>query len=221
MSIFGILGPVMIGPSSSHTAGAVNIGMIARQLLRKKPVEAEIILYGSFAATYHGHGTDRAIIAGILGFSSDDYRIKDALDIAADFGLEYQIHENEGVNLYHPNAARLRLTDGVDKLDIIGISVGGGEVRIVEIDTFKVNISGNYDTLLCLYPDQVGIVLNVSQVLVREGVNIASMSVFRDDKSDTCMMIVEVDGELSDKAVVGVSDLPLFYSVRSMKKIEV
>ncbi|MBZ4687402.1 MAG: L-serine dehydratase [Clostridia bacterium] len=219
MSVFDILGPVMVGPSSSHTAGAVNIGRVARQVFGEKPDKAEITLYGSFADTYKGHGTDRALVAGIMGFKTDDPRIKDALAIADEEGLLIHFSTSkEGT--YHPNTVRIKLSNKFQSSEIVGVSIGGGRVRIREVDKFKVDISGIYNTLLCSYPDQMGVIAKVSEILASEKINIATMSVSRDKTYQIALMVVEVDGELPDQAVNQIKAMPYFDTVKAIRKIE-
>ena len=182
MSIFNILGPAMIGPSSSHTAGAVNIGRVARQIFGNTPAEVKITLYGSFAATYQGHGTDRALVAGILDFFTDDPKIKDALKIAEKENVKVDfLKSNE--HLYHPNAARIECSRQSESSAIVAVSLGGGRIRIKEINNFQVDIAGNYNTLLCAYQDQLGVIARVSQVFANKHVNIATMTVSRENIS--------------------------------------
>ncbi len=218
-SVFDILGPVMVGPSSSHTAGAVNIGRVARQVLGGEPTRADITLYGSFAMTYRGHGTDRALVAGILGMTTYDSRIKNALEIAK--------HQSVSINFalagqhpYHPNTAKIDIYCGDHRAEIVGISIGGGRISIREIDGFEVNISGEYHTLMCSYHEQLGMVARVSAVLAEESINIAFMRVSRNENRDKALMIVEVDQPLSHEVVSRINSLKAIEHVKHLRKIE-
>ena len=162
MRLFDVLGPVMTGPSSSHTAGAVRIGSTARRLLGEQPAQAEILLYGSFAATGRGHGTDRALVAGLLGMQPDDDRIPNSFALAKASGLHYKIGS---INLRgaHPNTAVLRLV-GVSgrKLEVVGASIGGGRINICQIDGITTNFGGDHNTLIVHNQDTPGHVATVS-----------------------------------------------------------
>lgn len=217
-SVFDILGPIMVGPSSSHTAGAVNIGRIARQVFGQKPQTVIISLYGSFAATYKGHGTDRALVAGILGFLPHDLEVKRALDIAQAEGIKVDF-ESKKESSYHPNTARIRLSGGGLASEIVGVSVGGGSVLIKEIDGFMVDVTGSYNTILCSYPDQVGMVAKVSQILAAENINIAFMKVSRNGRRSTALMVVEVDEEINKIVLNTIAAFPGMLSVRYIDRL--
>lgn len=183
----------MIGPSSSHTAGAVRIGNVARRLLNDEVKEAEIILMGSFAATGKGHGTDKALLAGLLGCLPDDEAIRDAFEVAKERGLKYHFSfQKEAGN--HPNSAQLILKGkNEQQLSIIGESIGGGKINIAEIDGIKVNFSGEYNTLIIHNLDVPGHVVLVSSKLVEKGINIANMQLFRNKELGFAVMIIECD----------------------------
>ncbi|NPV89915.1 MAG: L-serine ammonia-lyase, iron-sulfur-dependent, subunit beta [Firmicutes bacterium] len=201
MGLFDIIGPVMIGPSSSHTAGAARLGKMARAILGEKPVSAVISLYGSFARNYKGHGTDKALAAGLLGISADDTRIKDALTLAGLSGVQitFETRENSDV---HPNTAEFDLVGAAGrKVRIIGASVGGGRIIITGINEYQVELTGDYTTLLVVYKDEPGIVAGITQVLARENVNIAFMRVSRRGKGGQAMMILELDQPVPDKTL--------------------
>lgn len=198
--VFDIIGPVMIGPSSSHTAGAVRLGLIARKILGDEPSRAAIDLHGSFAQTYRGHGTDKALIAGILGFATDDERIRDALAIADGKALEYVFNK---VNLgeVHPNTVAITLTAGERTIRIVGASIGGGNIMVTNIDGYDVELTGRYSTLVTIHCDQPGVITNVTSVLARYSINVAFMRVSRKRRGAEALMIVEVDDILSDDIV--------------------
>ena len=191
----------MIGPSSSHTAGAVRLGLMARAVLGERACRTEINLHGSFAQTYRGHGTDKALIAGILGFYPDDERIRYALDIAKENGMEYSF---KTVNLddAHPNTAVIHLAGETGRVARIrGASVGGGNILITNIDGYSVELTGVYPALITIHKDRPGVITKVTQILSRYEVNIAFMSVSRQNRGETAMMIMELDDELSDEVV--------------------
>ncbi len=199
--VFDIIGPVMIGPSSSHTAGAVRLGLIAGKILGEPAVAVEINLHGSFAQTYKGHGTDKALLAGIMGFSTEDERIRNALEIAVERGISYQFC---CVNLgeAHPNTAVLYLTGSSGKkARIIGASIGGGNVMITNIDGYDVALTGQYPALIVVHRDCPGIIAKVTNVLARYEVNIAFMRVSRHSRGAEALMILETDDLLSDDVV--------------------
>ena len=194
MNLFDILGPVMVGPSSSHTAGAVRIGRIARRLLAEgTPARAEIALSGSFAATGHGHGTDRAIVAGLLGMKPDDERIPASLSLAEGAGMDVSF-SRVSLGGEHPNTARLRLTSkGGRELTVTASSLGGGRIEVVEMNGLRVRFSGDLPTLIIQNRDLPGYVSDVTGVLAREGVNIATMRLYRDYPGGSAVMVLEVD----------------------------
>ena len=194
MNLFDILGPVMVGPSSSHTAGAVRIGRIARRLLGEDtPERAEIGLSGSFAATGHGHGTDRAIVAGLLGMQPSDERIAVSFDIAQREGMDYSF-SRATLPGEHPNTARIALTGRSGKtLTIVASSLGGGRIMVVEMNGLRANFSGDLPTLIVQNRDQPGHVSEVTSMLAHKGVNIATMQLYRDYPGGNAVMIIETD----------------------------
>lgn len=199
--VFDIIGPIMIGPSSSHTAGAVRIGLMARKILGEEAIKAEICFHGSFAQTYRGHGTDRAIIAGILGFSADDERIKSALDIAYAQGLCYVFNTVE-LDGAHPNTAVICLTGRSGRRSrIVGSSVGGGNILISNIDGYEVELAGKYHTLISVHRDKPGVITKVTSILAEYGINVAFMRVSRKIRGEEALMMIEADDALPDEAV--------------------
>ncbi|MCK9170635.1 MAG: L-serine ammonia-lyase, iron-sulfur-dependent subunit beta [Treponema sp.] len=193
MSIFDILGPIMVGPSSSHTAGAVRIGLMARLLLKQKPVYADVGLSGSFAATYHGHGTDRAITAGLLGMQPDDIRIPSSLQIAQEQGLRIFFAAIDLPDA-HPNTAVLTLLgDGGNRMVIQASSIGGGRIMINKIDGIDVNFNAEMPTLIVHNSDQPGHVAHVTTLLSKNKINIASMQLYRNERGGYAVMVVETD----------------------------
>jgi L-serine dehydratase len=192
-SVFDMIGPVMIGPSSSHTAGVVRISRTALKLLGGRPDNAEIIFYNSFARTYEGHGSDRAIIAGLLDFKTDDKRIKDALDIAATEGLKYTFKSIGNASALHPNTIRLNLTRGEKKIEVLGESKGGGIINIAEVNGFKADFSASLHTIIITAADVKGSIAFIADILAHDDCNIATMSVSRKGKHDVACLVIEMD----------------------------
>ena len=201
MNIFDILGPVMVGPSSSHTAGAVRIGYVSRELLGERPVEAEINLHGSFAMTGKGHGTDRALVAGILGMQPDDVRIPDSFEAAREQGLSFTIGTIQ-LKEAHPNSVQLKLKgENGRELVIIASSLGGGRISIVEIDGISTNFSGDYPTLIVHNLDQPGHVAEVTSMLAHKSVNIATLNLYRNMRGGYAVMVIETDQRVPADAI--------------------
>lgn len=200
-SIFDILGPVMVGPSSSHTAGAARIGLIARQLFGRQPDKAQVYLHGSFAATGKGHGTDKALIAGLLGMKPDDMRIPESFEIAKEMGMEFQIAEKD-IREAHPNTAQIIMeAEGVKTMKIQAYSIGGGRIRVSKLDGIDVHFSGESNTLIVRNVDQPGRITEVAAALSKCDVNIATMQVFRDKRGGFAVMVVETDQVVSKEAI--------------------
>ncbi len=200
-NIFDILGPVMVGPSSSHTAGAVRIGLIARQLFGRQPDKAVVYLHGSFAATGKGHGTDKALIAGLLGMKPDDLRIPESFDIAEEMGMEFVIEPKE-LRDAHPNTAKIIMEEkGGKRLELQAYSIGGGRIRVSMLDGMEVNFSGETNTLIVRNQDQPGCITDVSTVLNLCKVNIATMQVFRARRGGSAVMVVETDQVVPKSAI--------------------
>jgi L-serine dehydratase len=197
-TVFDIIGPIMIGPSSSHTAGAARIGRAARALFGRKPKKVTITFYGSFAKTYRGHGTDIAIVGGVLDFDTFDKRIVDSLKIARDQGIEVVFRESEEVP-DHPNTARILLEDGNGSTEVVGISIGGGKMEITELNGFSLNLSGNAPTLLVLHHDRYGAIATVAGILARHQINIGYMQVSRKEKGSLALMTIETDQSVSEE----------------------
>ena len=192
-SIFDILGPVMVGPSSSHTAGAARIGYTARQLFGESVKKAEVYLHGSFAATGKGHGTDCAIIAGLLGMKPDDLRIPVAFEEAKKAGMEFTIANKELKNA-HPNTARVIMENADGRRMIIqAYSIGGGRIRVSNLDGIEVDFSGESNTLIVRNQDRPGCITEVSAALSKEKINVATMQVFRHKRGGSAVMVVETD----------------------------
>ena len=215
-SVFDIIGPVMIGPSSSHTAGAARIGRAARSIFGRQPKKATITLYGSFAKTYKGHGTDIALIGGLLGFDTFDNRIVDAIVIAKDIGFDVQfiISEDEAD---HPNTARVFIEDDNGTLELVGISIGGGKAEIIEINGFKLKISGLAPSLIVLHEDRFGVIASVSNVLSKFEINIAYMEVARKEKGSLALMVMETDQPIDHYVIEEIESLNYVKRVALLK----
>lgn len=196
-SVFDIIGPVMIGPSSSHTAGAARIGKAARNLFGKQPTWATIHLYESFAKTYKGHGTDFALVGGLLNYDPDDARMRNALETANNLGIEVDFIENPAA-ADHPNTVRLIIGNEVEQMELMGISIGGGKVEITELNGFKLRLSGNHPALLIMHDDRYGTIASVTKILAKHKVNIGHMEVNRKDVGKEALMIIEVDQNIED-----------------------
>jgi len=196
MRLFDVLGPVMIGPSSSHTAGAAKIGYTAQKLLGDIPVDADIGLYGSFATTGRGHGTDRALVAGLLGLRPDDPRLPDSFGLAREQGMKFSIHPVE-LRSAHPNTAVLRLTSRTGRvLSMKAASVGGGRIRVTEIDGVPADFGGDSNTLIIHNEDTPGCIAEVTTSLALRRINIASMQVFRAGTGSYAVMVLECDSHI-------------------------
>lgn len=208
MNLFDIIGPVMVGPSSSHTAGAVRIGYIARMLLGEPVKRTEIYLHGSFLATGKGHGTDRALVAGLLGMHTDDERIPDSFRVAQEQNMEVQF---DGIELRdaHPNSVKMLLT-GIHgkKLDITAASLGGGRIKVCQLNGMEANFCAEYPTLIVSNMDKPGIVNEVAAALACENINIATMQLYRDKRGSHAVMILECDGEIPGQSVERLRHIP-------------
>lgn len=202
ISVFDVLGPNMIGPSSSHTAGAAVIGFLAQKMINGPIVKVDFTLYGSFAKTYRGHGTDRALLGGVMGFYTDDERIRDSFDIARGRGIDFAFIPNEEETDVHPNTVDIHMTNAAgQEMTIRGESLGGGKVRIVKINHVEVDFSGEYSAVIVVQQDKPGVVAHITRCLSENNVNIAFMRLFREKKGDIAYTIVETDGQLPERIV--------------------
>lgn len=218
MNIYDILGPVMVGPSSSHTAGAVRIGWIARRLLGEKPVKAEITLSGSFAATGAGHGTNVALAAGLLGMKPDDMRVPDSFALAKEEGLEVSF-ESANLKEAHPNTAVLRVTGKSGReLEVQASSLGGGRIMVNKLDGIEVNFTGESPTLIVHNMDQPGHVAEVTSMLSHKAVNIATMQLYRDHRGGYAVMVIEMDQNVPKDALDWLSRLEGIIKVTYLDK---
>lgn len=206
-SVFEIMGPVMIGPSSSHTAGAARIGRVARNLFGRQPKWARIYLYGSFAETYKGHGTDVAIIGGLLDYDTFDERIKTAFEEAERLGMRFEFIPIEEESV-HPNTARLIIGDEKSEMALTGISIGGGTMEVVDLNGFPLRLSGHYPALLVVHDDRSGVIASVANVIANQGMNIAHMEVGRKEKGEMALMVIEVDQMIDEQLIQELQAIP-------------
>ena len=216
-SIFSVLGPIMIGPSSSHTAGAVRIGRAARTIFNKNIVKAQFRLHGSFAETYKGHGTDRALVAGILGMKPDDENIRESFKIAEEQGIKVSF---EAVNLgdVHPNTVEIILYMLDDSsVNVKASSIGGGAIKIIEIDGEKVNFNGDLPVLIVRHMDQQGMISNMTGIIADAGINIANLRVTREGKGQIATTIIETDTIVSP---INVKKIESLYGIISVRAID-
>lgn len=206
--VFDLLGPVMVGPSSSHTAGAARLGLMARKILGGEVREARIVLHGSFAETGKGHGTHLALAAGIMGMQPDDERIRRALQIAEERGIKVQF-ENGDLGDKHPNSAKISLTGENEKeAEMVGSSIGGGMIIVSEINKFPVEFNGEYPTIVCLYADYPGMIAEITALLAKDSINIAKMKVSREGRGKRALTVIESDHSVPMNVLENIKKLP-------------
>lgn len=219
-SVFDIIGPIMIGPSSSHTAGAARLGKIAKVIAGGKIKAVKFMLHGSFANTYRGHGTDRALAAGILGMNPWDERLRDSLKIAEESGLDIEFIETD-LGDVHPNSVKFIITKyNGENIEIVGSSIGGGNIVITEVDGEQIEFTGNYPTLIINHKDVLGVVNNVTRILFQEKVNIAFMKVYRSGKGSNASMVLEVDSELSKDTISKILEISDIFKARFINPVK-
>lgn len=195
-SIFDMIGPVMIGPSSSHTAGVVRIARVARQILGEQPKEAVITFYNSFARTYEGHGSDRAVIAGLLDYKTDDMRIRNSFDFAKEQNLAYTFRSVGNASTHHPNTIKVNIQAGEKAVEIIGESRGGGLINIAQVNGFRADFSAQLHTLIITAEDKTGSIAFIADVVAHDDCNIATMNVSRKGKNDLACQFIEMDSSI-------------------------
>jgi L-serine dehydratase len=218
--LFDVIGPIMVGPSSSHTSGAVRLGLFANTLFGDIPEHATIYLHGSYGDVYRGHGTDKALIAGLLGFPPDSEQVVSAEEEAKKKGMHVEIIPTNLGNEYHPNTARFVLRSGSKILEITGESIGGAKIQIVEIDGIKVNsLDGQYNTLLTKQHDQPGVAAAVTAILAERKINIAQMSISRGAKGDRALLVINVDGDLPQLVADQIDALPQVEWVKILSQL--
>ena len=218
IGLFDVIGPVMVGPSSSHTSGAATIAWMTRQIFTGSPESVDFTLYGSFADTYRGHGTDRALVGGMLGFKSDDERIRDSFELAREAGLRYSFSADRETETSHPNTVDISVkgADGHTLL-VRGESLGGGRVRITRLNSIDVEFTGEYSTLLVGHRDETGTLAYITGRLAAHRVNIAFMKLFREEEGGNAFTVIESDDILPDELK---EELLSYHTVRSVDIIE-
>lgn len=213
-SIFSVISPIMVGPSSSHTAGAVRLGLMAKNIYKNAFSKVKFVLYNSFATTGFGHGTDKGLLAGLLGYSVDDSVIKNIFRIVKNIDYSYEYIED--VSRF-PNSVDIIIDD---KMQISGDSVGAGEIRITHIDDFSVNINGKYDTLLLIYKDKPGMISRVSDIIQKQKINIATLNCGRSSKGGTASMCIELDLPASEEIVEQLKEYKDIFFVTNIRKLK-
>ena len=216
VSVFDVIGPIMVGPSSSHTAGAVRLGQIGRLLLEGQPTEAEIGLHGSFAQTGAGHGTDKAVVAGLLGLATYDERIRDSFALAKAANLRFHFQNVDLGDGVHPNTLRLTLRRGESEIQMTGCSLGGGMIEITNIQGYPTSFSGAYETLLVVAKDRPGTINAVTGWLLEHSINIAFFRVERRQRDGEAIMVIETDDVLPQEIIDAIQD---FWWVRWVCRI--
>lgn len=217
-SLFDIISPIMVGPSSSHTAGAVKLGLLARNIYGSTPKKVIFKLYNSYAQTGHGHGTDKGLLAGVLGIAVDDVRIKSIFDLPEVNEIDYKFEFLEDFNR-HPNAVDFIL-EGNQRMVVSGNSIGAGNVKITNINNFSVELTGEYNSLVVIYKDRLGVLSKVSGLIQTEGINIASLTCERMAKGEEASMCVCLDSALNYSIIEKVKKIEDVYLVRHVVKLE-
>jgi L-serine dehydratase len=219
VSLLDIIGPVMVGPSSSHTAGACRIGLLGRGLIGGTPHRAVLELHGSFARTGEGHGTDRALVGGLLGFRPDDDRLRTALEIAEREGLEYRFEKTSLGDDQHPNTVRMTLERSDLRATVTASSIGAGRIIITEIDGFPVEVTGSYHTLVIVADDVRGSIAKITTVLAEHSINIATLRLTRKQRGGDAFIVIECDETPTDQVVQEIRALSWVHSARRLEKV--
>ncbi|SHH40243.1 L-serine dehydratase [Anaerosphaera aminiphila DSM 21120] len=214
-SAFDVLGPIMVGPSSSHTAGACRIANTAMKICGNDFLSVEFLLHGSFALTYKGHGTDKALVGGIMGYEPDDDRIKTSFEIAKEKGINYEIKTTDLGEIYHPNTVKIvfRFEDRPDEY-IIGTSIGGGAITIVNINGVPIEFRGEFPTILLQYKEQKGVISYVSSLLSGNDYNIESINTEKDKLTDVVTLTIEINKPLTENLKAAILDVDRFLSTK-------
>lgn len=220
LSIFNIIGPIMVGPSSSHTAGAVRLGLVARSIFGEQPSSVLIELHGSFAETGRGHGTDRALVAGLLEMEPSDERIPDSLQLARDAGIQINFQEIDLGETEHPNSVRFTLSAENRTMQITGSSVGGGMIAVTHLDSFPVNLTAEFETLLIVGDDQPGTINAVTARLFDNQINVAFFNVARDQRGGQAIMIIETDTAIPEEIVESFQGFEWVRAVRRIARLK-
>lgn len=217
-TLFDVIGPVMIGPSSSHTAGAVRLGLLAGKIYGKTPENVKFVLYNSFAKTGKGHGTDKGLLGGVLGFNVDDERIKNACEIARERGIAYEFEFRED-NSRHPNSVEI-IFENPDRMTLCGSSLGAGEVVINKINGYSFDIKGDFPTLVLIYRDKPGMVYRVSALIQGQDVNIATLHCDRSAKGEEASMGICLDSQLPDYVIRELQKIDEMYLIRNIEALD-
>ncbi|GAA5532031.1 L-serine ammonia-lyase, iron-sulfur-dependent, subunit beta [Deinococcus metallilatus] len=218
MSLLDMIGPVMIGPSSSHTAGACRLGLVAHHLLGEAPRRAVIGLHASFAKTGRGHGTHLALVAGLLGFSPDDPRLPHAFEEAQAAGLSVEFKDVD-LGDVHPNTAHIDLHGDTQHVTVQGSSTGGGVIQVTQVQGLGVNFSGASPTVLLRYTDAVGMIARIATTIAADGVNIAALTCTRENRGGQALLAIELDAPLSEQALAFFNHWPDTNWVRLLPKL--
>lgn len=218
-TLFDVIGPVIIGPSSSHTAGAVRLGLIAGKIFGEKPQKVRFVLYNSFAKTGKGHGTDKGLLGGVLGYNVDDEKIKDSYKIAQNLGIEFEFEYRNDFNR-HPNSVDIVFENAQNKMKISGNSLGAGEVVINKINGYTFSIDGDFSTLVLIYKDKPGMVYRVSALIQGQDVNIATMHCDRNAKGEEASMGICLDAPLPEYVVNELNKIDEIYLIRNIEAIK-
>ena len=220
MNVFDIIGPIMIGPSSSHTAGAARIGRVAAILLGEELANAQILLHGSFSKTYKGHGTDKALAGGLIGMDIDDIKIKDSLNIAEQKGIKISFQTGD-LGDVHPNTVFIKAVGKSGKIvTITGSSIGGGNIIINKVNETPVEFSGEYNTLVIKHLDAPGVIASVANILVANNVNIANMKDYRSCRGGDAIMVIETDQEISDPTLDLIRNTSMVQNAAAIKMLQ-
>ncbi|WP_244833834.1 L-serine ammonia-lyase, iron-sulfur-dependent subunit beta [Clostridium sp. BJN0001] len=220
IGVFDIIGPIMVGPSSSHTAGAARLGKVARSIAGNDIREVTFILHGSFAKTYKGHGTDKALVAGILGMEPSDENLRNSLEIAKKRNIKVLFKTADLGNI-HPNTVKFIIRTSDDKyVEVLGSSIGGGNIKITEVNDNEVDFNGNYETLIIIHKDTPGIINHVSCALYDREINIAFMKVFRYEKGEGATMVLELDSKISDSLISKIREIDTVRKVILIHPVE-
>jgi L-serine dehydratase len=218
VSILDVMGPVMVGPSSSHTAGTARLGRVAREILDEDPTAVRFFLNPPLAATYRGHGSDFALVGGAIGLNVDDPRIPEALRIAEQIGVEVEFHD-EDLGDVHPNTVRIEIEGKGRKAEIVGSSIGGGVIEVFKINGFQARFKGDSPTLLLFYRDRPGMISEVTNIIAEEAINIASLSCSRKQRGKDAFMQIDVDSPISEEALARIGSIKEMKDARYLDRI--
>ncbi len=217
-SLFDVISPIMTGPSSSHTAGAVRLGILARNIYKEIPEKVTFKLYNSYATTGKGHGTDKGLLAGLLGLTVDSCDIKNIFELPISKKIKYTFEFEQNIDR-HPNSVDFIL-EGKINMTISGNSIGAGNVEIIKIDDFSTKISGEYNTIILFYKDKPGMISRVTTLIQADNINIASLECDRNAKGQTASMCICVDGDIPESLIKSIENIEDVYFVRNVKKLE-